>query len=66
MKRTEALSEIKHAGFENDLEKASRIQISKGIGSAAAKQAFMAGKRLKDIGALCNCTACAVKKGAKK
>jgi len=65
MKRTKALAEIKYAGYNNDLDKASQIQIANGIGSAAAKKAFMAGTRLKSLGVPCDCSACTAKKGSK-
>jgi len=66
MKRAGALSKIRHCGYNGDTDGMAKILIIKNVGTKAARQAFMAGKRLKDLGLPCDCTECASNKGAKK
>ena len=64
MKRSKALEEIKGAGWHGDSQKASLIVALNGIGSAAARKAYMDGQKSKERGESCGCAECA-KKGAK-
>jgi len=66
MKRGTILSQIRHCGYNGDTDGMAKILFIKNIGAKAARQAFMAGKRLKDLGLPCDCTECASSKGAKK
>jgi hypothetical protein len=63
MKRSETLEQIKQRGFHNDTAGAALIQAKKGIGSAAARKAFMDGKKAKERGELCGCPDCVAAQG---
>lgn len=65
MKRTEALSEIRHCGYENDSAQAGLIAAQKGIGTAAVKKAYLNGQNDKKNGWGCQCTACKSERGKK-
>jgi hypothetical protein len=58
MKRSEALTEIKWAGFHNDTEKAAVIASQKRIGVAASRKAFIDGQKMKKRGEACGCASC--------
>ena len=64
MKRTEALAEIKWAGYHGDTGRASEIALQKGIGTAAATKAYREGGKIKARGESCGCSEC-VKKPSK-
>ena len=63
MKRSEALTEIKWAGYHGDHEKAAGIAAQKGIGTSASRKAYSDGQKMKSRNEPCGCPAC-VKKGA--
>ena len=65
MKRTEALSDIKHCGYIGDYSKAEIIASQKGIGEYAAKRAYLNGKKASKNGLPCDCTSCKTKRGKK-
>jgi len=58
MKRSEALAEIKWAGWHGDSAKAALIAAQKGIGSAAYRREYQNGLKMKSRGEPCGCTAC--------
>ncbi|GHV89901.1 hypothetical protein AGMMS50268_04040 [Spirochaetia bacterium] len=62
MKRTEALTLIKWAGWHNDSQKAALIAAQKGIGKAAYRKAFLDGQKAKKRDEPCECLKCS--KGA--
>jgi len=62
MKRSEALAEIRHCGYVNDIKQAAVITAQKGVGKAASRKAFLDGRRLADWGDSCNCPKCAKKR----
>ncbi|GHU64578.1 hypothetical protein FACS189447_01710 [Spirochaetia bacterium] len=53
MKRSEALVEIKIAGWNNEPGKVAGIAVQKGIGKAAARKAFLDGQKMKERGEPC-------------
>jgi hypothetical protein len=61
MKRSEALTEIKWAGWHNDAERAAVITAQKGIGVTASRKAYIDGQKMKKRGEPCGCASC--KKG---
>jgi hypothetical protein len=63
MKRSEALSVIKQKGYHNDIHGAALIRVKKGIGSDAARKAFLDGKKAKDNGEQCDCPECITERG---
>ena len=63
MKRSEALAEIKWAGWHGDYSKCASIAAQKGIGGAVARKAYSDGQKMKTRGEPCGCPAC---KGEKK
>jgi hypothetical protein len=65
MKRSEALSEIRHCGYVGDRSKADLIAIKKGIGTAAAKKEYFNGEKAKKNGWDCECTKCKAKRAQK-
>ena len=62
MKRSEALAEIRQAGWHNDTTAAAIIQAKKHIGSATARKAFTNGQKMKERGEPCDCPKCAKEK----
>jgi hypothetical protein len=65
MKRSEALSEIRHCGYIGDTSKAGIIAVQKGIGTSAAKKEYLNGEKARKNGWECDCTACKAKRGKK-
>jgi hypothetical protein len=62
MKRSEALAEIRQAGWHNDTEKAAIIQAKKNIGAAAGRKAFIDGQNMKKRNEPCDCPQCSKEK----
>lgn len=58
MKRSEALAEIKQCGYHGKMDEAVLIQARKNIGAAAARKAYLDGKKAKDRGEACDCPIC--------
>ena len=65
MKRSEALSEIRHCGYEGDYDRAEIIATQKKIGGYAAKRAYLNGQRASKNGLPCDCTSCKAKRSEK-
>jgi hypothetical protein len=63
MKRSEALTLIKQKGYHNDMQAAALIQAQRGIGTAVARKAFMDGRKAKERGEPCDCSACIAGRG---
>jgi hypothetical protein len=63
MKRSEALALIKQKGYHDDMQAAALIQAQRGIGTAAARKAFMDGRKAKERGEQCNCSVCIKERG---
>jgi hypothetical protein len=65
MKRTEALSKIRHCGYIGDRSKAGLIAAQKNIGTAAMRRAYLNGERDKKNNRPYDCTVCKAKRGEK-
>ena len=65
MKRSEALSEIRHCGYEGNTGKMAEIAVQKNIGTAAATKAYRDGTKDKKNNWGCGCNACKAKRGEK-
>jgi hypothetical protein len=63
MKRSEALAEIRQAGYHGDLSKAAAIMSKKRIGMADGRRAYITGQKMKERGESCDCPACKEDKG---
>lgn len=58
MKRNEALTEIKWAGWHGDYSKCAAIATQKGIGRSSARKAYADGQKMKSRREPCGCASC--------
>ena len=65
MKRSEALSLIRHCGYIGDSAQAGLIAAQKGIGVNLARKNFVSGEKARTKKWPCDCTKCKAERGEK-